>query len=244
MITREENIVSNCNIFSGTVHRTKRETSAAQHVRELDLHLDLCCIQYQTPRYLISCVEIEHKRKMSAISPPVYLLSSSLLWKCVWPCTEPQSEKFILLRSLSTACKDWCVWHNAWVMMSTVISAVTTIIIISSMKWSGLNLMLKQTITANRGPCHAPRSPSIIYPGIIGIMRSIVLMAHQRETHLHVLAAYLANRTWWMFCRAACDISCDEHQPQLQLEKAWICPTAETLRASLTLTGSRHHWSL
>lgn len=133
--------------------------------------------------------------------------------------------------------------------MSSIISAVTTNIIICSMKWSGLNLMLKQTITSDRDPCLAPCSPSIIYTGIIGIMRSIVLMAHQGETHLHVLAAYLANRTWWMFCRAACDISYDEHQPQLPLEdtaleKAWICQTAETLRASLTLTGSRHHWSL
>lgn len=66
-------------------------------------------------------------------------------------------------------------------------------------------------------------------------------MASSNENDLHVTAAYLMYRTWWMFCLAACDISCDEHQPHLpvavpaatehrkMLESA---PAAEALNAT------------
>ena len=79
-------------------------------------------------------------------------------------------------------------------------------------------------------------------------------MASPNENDLNVTAACRTNRTWWMFCRAACDISCDEHQPHLPLvvpkdiqprKTAWIGPGSRgPERFPATLTMCRHHLSL
>lgn len=152
------------------IHITlKHATSAAQHVIELDSIIHLYLDQKQASRsctvtYQVCWVEElnkviwyrrekqEEERKMSGVSLLVYLLRSSHMWGYVpvWPGSELQSEKFIHLRSVCTACEDWCMWQNTWVMMSTVISAVAAIIIISSMKWHGaliwsLNNLSQQT---------------------------------------------------------------------------------------------------
>lgn len=71
-------------------------------------------------------------------------------------------------------------------------------------------------------------------------------MASPNENDLHVTAAaYFMYRTWWMFCLAACDISCDEHHPYLQVVVSEAtehrkmhesAPAAEVLKASPRLS--------
>lgn len=102
----------------------------------------------------------------------VYILVT-WLWTPKWKIHSPSS--------ICTACDDWCVWQNAWVMVLTVISAAGAIIIISS-KWHGAESDPKQSIAFTH-----------LHSKISGTVRS-VLMASRNKNDLYVTLTYLVFR--------------------------------------------------
>lgn len=104
----------------------------------------------------------------------VYILVT-WLWTPKWKIHSPSS--------ICTACDDWCVWQNTWVMVLTVISAAGAIIIISS-KWHRAESDPKQSIAFTQNHLHSK---------ISGTVRS-VLMASRNRNDLHVTLVYLVFR--------------------------------------------------